>query len=148
MESLLETSLTDNSPRSESTNSAFIWVNDSPTSPSTRNMSGDAVRLTCVERMFSRSASCCGVATVVCTHASKAHLRNDRPAAGAPFPSRCPGVAIVRQVTSGTTLPDEAEALDAYSRVVTFVAESVSPSVVNLRIGRGRRGAGGGSGVV
>jgi len=46
------------------------------------------------------------------------------------------------------TLPDETEALDAYSRVVTFVAESVSPSVANLRVGRGRRGIGGGSGVV
>jgi S1-C subfamily serine protease len=45
------------------------------------------------------------------------------------------------------TLPDDAEALDAYSQVVTFVAESVSPSVANLRIGRGR-GTGGGSGVV
>ena len=31
---------------SESRNSAFICVNDSPSSPSTRNMSGDAVRLT------------------------------------------------------------------------------------------------------
>src|SRR5215210_1115719 len=45
-------------------------------------------------------------------------------------------------------VPDEAEALDAYSRVVTFVAESVSPSIANLRIGRRGRGAGGGSGVV
>ena len=46
------------------------------------------------------------------------------------------------------TVPDEREALDAYSRVVTFVAESVSPSVANLRIGRRGRGAGSGSGVV
>ena len=46
------------------------------------------------------------------------------------------------------TVPDESEALDAYSRVVTFVAESVSPSVANLRIGRRGRSAGGGSGVV
>ena len=44
-------------------------------------------------------------------------------------------------------MPDEAEALDAYSRVVTFVAESVSPSVANLRVRRGRS-AGGGSGVI
>jgi S1-C subfamily serine protease len=44
-------------------------------------------------------------------------------------------------------LPDETEALDAYSRVVTFVAESVSPSVANLRIRR-RGAAGGGSGGV
>jgi len=43
-------------------------------------------------------------------------------------------------------VPGEAEALDAYSRVVTYVAESVSPSVANLRVGRGGRG--GGSGVV
>ena len=46
------------------------------------------------------------------------------------------------------TVPDEREALDAYSRVVTFVAESVSPSVANLRIGRRGRVTGGGSGVV
>ncbi len=45
-------------------------------------------------------------------------------------------------------MPDETEALDAYSRVVTFVAESVSPSVANLRMRRGGRGSGGGSGVV
>ncbi len=45
-------------------------------------------------------------------------------------------------------VPDETEALDAYSRVVTFVAESVSPSVANLRVGRRGRGAGSGSGVV
>jgi S1-C subfamily serine protease len=49
-------------------------------------------------------------------------------------------------VTSAT-VPGEAEALDAYSRVVTFVAESVSPSVANLRVGR-RGGSGGGSGVM
>jgi len=55
-------------------------------------------------------------------------------------------VAIFQQVTSAT-VPGEAEALDAYSRVVTFVAESVSPSVANLRVGR-RGGSGGGSGVV
>jgi serine protease Do len=51
-------------------------------------------------------------------------------------------VAIVAQVTT------EAEALDAYSRVVTFVAETVSPSVANLRIGRRGRYTGSGSGVV
>jgi S1-C subfamily serine protease len=38
----------------------------------------------------------------------------------------------------------ETEALDAYSRVVTAVAERLGPSVANLRIGR----RGGGSGVV
>ena len=52
-------------------------------------------------------------------------------------------VAIVQQVTI-----DEAEALDAYSRVVTFVAETVSPSVANLRVGRRGRYSAGGSGVV
>jgi S1-C subfamily serine protease len=43
-----------------------------------------------------------------------------------------------------TAIPTEAEALDAYSRVVIDVAERVGPSVANLRIGR----RGGGSGVV
>ena len=50
-------------------------------------------------------------------------------------------------MTSEVVLPDDAEALDAYSRVVTFVAESVAPAVANLRIRRGRE-AGGGSGVM
>ena len=45
-------------------------------------------------------------------------------------------------------LPDETEALDAYSRVVTHVAEVVSPSVANLRLLRRGCVAGGGSGVV
>jgi serine protease Do len=56
-------------------------------------------------------------------------------------------VAIVQQVTDAT-LPDETEALDAYSRVVTGVAESVSPSVANLRLTRRGRTVGAGSGVV
>ena len=43
----------------------------------------------------------------------------------------------------------EQEALDAYSTIVTSVAEEVLPSVASLRIGRGGRGFGGaGSGVV
>jgi S1-C subfamily serine protease len=46
------------------------------------------------------------------------------------------------------TLPDETEALDAYSRVVTTVAEAVSPSVANLRLTRRGRTVGAGSGVV
>ena len=41
-------------------------------------------------------------------------------------------------------LPTDAEALDAYSRVITYVAETLAPSVANLRVGR----RGGGSGVV
>jgi serine protease Do len=45
-------------------------------------------------------------------------------------------------------LPTEAEALDAYSRVVTGVAERLGPSVANLRISRRGRLAGAGSGVV
>jgi serine protease Do len=49
-------------------------------------------------------------------------------------------------------VPTEAEALDAYSRVVTSVAERLSPSVANLRVSRrvrgGRRLDGAGSGVV
>jgi S1-C subfamily serine protease len=56
-------------------------------------------------------------------------------------------VAIVLQVTD-VTFPDETEALDAYSRVVTTVAESVSPSVANLRLSRRGRAVGAGSGVV
>jgi serine protease Do len=52
----------------------------------------------------------------------------------------------------GTPLPSEAEALDAYSRVVTGVAERLAPSVANLRVSRrvrgGRRLDGAGSGVV
>jgi S1-C subfamily serine protease len=50
------------------------------------------------------------------------------------------------------TLPSEAEALDAYSRVVTRVARDLAPSVANLRVTRrvrgGRTALGGGSGVV
>jgi len=48
--------------------------------------------------------------------------------------------------------PSDAEALDAYSRVVTEVAEQLAPSVANLRVSgrtpRGHRIEGGGSGVV
>jgi S1-C subfamily serine protease len=48
--------------------------------------------------------------------------------------------------------PDEAEALDAYSRVVTSVAERLTPSVASLRVTRrvpgGRRPEGAGSGFV
>jgi len=55
-------------------------------------------------------------------------------------------VTIISQVTAA--LPSEAEALDAYSRVVTGVAERLGPSVANLRVGRRGRLAGAGSGVV
>src|SRR6059058_5159911 len=49
-------------------------------------------------------------------------------------------------------IPDDDEALDAYSRSVTTVAERLTPSVANLRVSRrvrgGRRLDGGGSAVV
>ena len=48
-------------------------------------------------------------------------------------------------------LPTDDEALDAYSRIVTTVAERLAPSVANLRVRRPRRGreaVGGGSAVV
>jgi S1-C subfamily serine protease len=52
---------------------------------------------------------------------------------------------------NGDALPDD-EALDAYSRVVSGVAERLAPSVANLRVRRRARGGGtvdgGGSGVV
>jgi serine protease Do len=56
------------------------------------------------------------------------------------------------QRSDAASLPTDAEALDAYSRVVTGVAERLSPSVANLRVSRrvrgGRRLDGAGSGVV
>ena len=48
-------------------------------------------------------------------------------------------------------LPSDDEALDAYSRIVTSVAERLAPSVANLRVrrrGRRREAVGGGSAVV
>jgi serine protease Do len=54
--------------------------------------------------------------------------------------------------SNGSPEPPDDEALDAYSRVVTTVAERLSPSVANLRVARrvrgGRRLDGGGSAVV
>lgn len=46
------------------------------------------------------------------------------------------------------TQPSESEALDAYSRVVTSVAESVSPSVVRIQVEAHRGRGGSGSGFV
>ncbi len=45
------------------------------------------------------------------------------------------------------SLPDEGEAMDAFSRVVVQVAETIRPAVVHLRAGRGR-GEGSGSGIL
>jgi len=56
------------------------------------------------------------------------------------------------ELTREPTQNAEAEALDAYSRTVSGIAERLAPSVANLRIlratRRGRTPAGGGSGVV
>src|SRR3982750_3853179 len=46
-----------------------------------------------------------------------------------------------------TEPPSEADAFDAYSRVVMSVAERIRPAVANLRVGRGPNG-GSGSGVL
>jgi S1-C subfamily serine protease len=52
-------------------------------------------------------------------------------------------------MAEATAEQQERQALDAYSQVVTSVADKVLPSVASLRIGRGGRGFGGaGSGVV
>src|SRR5215208_136656 len=52
----------------------------------------------------------------------------------------------------GPAAPDDGEALDAYSRVVTTVARDLAPSVANLRVSRrlrgGRTALGAGSAVV
>jgi S1-C subfamily serine protease len=56
-----------------------------------------------------------------------------------------------RQVGGGDGHPTDAEALDAYSRVITTVARDLGPSVANLKVSRtvrGRSQIGGGSGVV
>src|SRR3981189_1094100 len=47
-----------------------------------------------------------------------------------------------------TTLPTERDALDAYSTIVTSVAERVLPSVASMGVGRAGRGGGAGSAVV
>jgi S1-C subfamily serine protease len=57
------------------------------------------------------------------------------------------GPGPVSDPTPPKPTPEEAEALDAYSRVVVRVAETLRPAVVNLRAGRGR-GQGSGSGIL
>ena len=72
------------------------------------------------------------------------------------FGTALAAVASISQVTqiddrpsAPGSAPADAEALDAYSRVVTRVAELLGPSVANLRVfNRRRSSAGGGSGVV
>jgi S1-C subfamily serine protease len=49
---------------------------------------------------------------------------------------------------TSTAAPTERDALDAYSTIVTSVAERVLPSVASLRVGRAGRGGGAGSAVV
>ena len=69
---------------------------------------------------------------------------------------RSPDVEVGRpanfSLVDDPSLISDAEALDAYSRTVTSVAERLAPSVASLRVYRrtrgGRRQAGGGSGVV
>src|SRR5207237_4755550 len=56
---------------------------------------------------------------------------------------RAPLPAVVPGMPEEIGLPD-GEALDAYSRAVMHVAETVLPSVASLRV-RGRRGEGAGS---
>ncbi len=62
------------------------------------------------------------------------------------------GSAFDAPIDPEPDLPSEAEALDAYSRAVSLVAERLAPSVASLRIQRrtrrGRTLAGAGSGVV
>ena len=53
-------------------------------------------------------------------------------------------MTLAHEPAAPGSLPTDAEALDAYSRVVTHVAEELAPSVANLRVTR----RGGGSGVV
>ena len=61
-------------------------------------------------------------------------------------------LADARASSDGAGIPSEDDALDAYSRVVTAVAERLAPSVASLRVMAkvpgGRRQRGSGSGVV
>ena len=61
-------------------------------------------------------------------------------------------MAELRFISADSEAPSEDEALDAYSRSITAVAERLTPSVANLRVSRRVRGGrvvdGGGSAVV
>src|SRR4051795_1663523 len=118
------------SPPSSSRNSIFTWENEESSSATIRNRSAEDRRFRCAHRGAISSESCCVLATFACMHARIGRLSR---------------VTIIRQVTAW---PSETEALDAYSRVVTGVAEKLGPSVANLRISRRGRLAGAGSGVV
>src|SRR5207244_4852400 len=83
---------------------------------------------------------------------------SSRPAATDPYRRRNAHLAFLgailrpsRPDDGSAPLPDD-EALDAYSRVVSTVADRVAPSVANLRVSRRTRGGrfvdGGGSGFV
>jgi S1-C subfamily serine protease len=63
-----------------------------------------------------------------------------------------PWARVTLRFVTAASEPYEEDPLDAYSRVVTSVAERLAPSVANLRVSRrsrgGRRLEGGGSAVV
>src|SRR3954470_5882702 len=118
------------SPPSSSRNSIFTCENEESSSATIRNRSAEDRRFRCAHRGAMSSESCCVDATFACMHATIALLSR---------------VTIIEQVTAW---PSDTEALDAYSRVVTGVAEKLGPSVANLRISRRGRLAGAGSGVV
>src|SRR4051794_13403302 len=114
------------SPPSSSRNSILTWGNEESSSATLRNRSAEDRRFRCAHRGAISSESCCVLATFACMHARIGRLSR---------------VTIIRQVTAW---PSETEALDAYSRVVTGVAEKLGPSVANLRISRRGRLAGAG----
>src|SRR3954471_5677537 len=135
-------SLTECSPPSSSRNSIFTWEKDESSSATIRKRSAEDLRLRYAHSGAMTSESCCVDATFACTHAS---IASCQAASHSPTRGGRP-VTIISQVT--VELPTDAEALDAYSRVVTTVAERLGPSVANLRVSRRGRLAGAGSGVV
>src|SRR4051795_5614948 len=95
-------------------------------------------------RSRTRSSSACSAAPIAATSGSSS---TDRRRC-----ERAVGCGRRRCAESTMSAVSEAEALDAYSRVVISASERVAPSVVNLRVTRrtraGRMPAGAGSGVV